>query len=787
MNSESLSTAFLFLLILSATSVLVLAWQVWVRRAAPAASMSTLLLLSIALWAAGYAMELTRSGEIPRQIWFDIRFLAVVLVSHFYYISAYQLAHDGEPPGGPTLAALAAIGLAEIAFIWTNPLHHLFIADLGPQRILGFGALSGSLRIGFWGFLLISYSLLACGTIDLLLGAPRFSHPYRGQVAAIAVAALIPWAASILYFLGLSPFAKLDPVPVTFTLSALLYGWAFHRFQLFDIIPVSHDRVVRSMPDAVVVLDGRDRVVDLNPAAQEMLGLIVDRTMGREAQDVLAAWPKLLQRYRAGAETRTEISLEWGQQKRYLELQVSPLVRSRRGGIGRVLVAHDVTERRRMEEALRYSSLHDRLTGLPNRSFLLTRLKSALARSRRRPDSCFAVLFLDLDRFKIVNDNLGHFLGDQLLIAVSEKLLSCVREPDTVARLGGDEFVILLEEIQNEEDAVKVVRRIQETLSAPFNLSGHEIYTTASIGVAVATPRYSHVDDILHDADVAMYQAKTGGRSRFAVFLPGMEMRATDFSRLEAELRQALERGELALRYQPIYCLETGAPVGVEALLRWEHPQRGTVLPAQFLDAAEEAGLMVPIGLRGLRTACRQLAAWQKRFPRRPPLYLGFNVSDAELANPELAAAVCTTLEDSGVPPQSLVLEISEPVLLRTIERNLPVLLHLHELGVPLAVDDFGAGYCSFSLLHDLPIETLKIERSVVQRFLDGEGDPQALRSLFGFGRSLKKRMVVERIETPQELRRLTELRCAYGQGYYLAKPLSVREAEDLLCGSAGR
>ncbi len=780
MSSAPLSTTFLFLLALSVVSSLVVAWQVWSRRSAPCAPAAVLLMLSLALWAAAYALELTQSGAAARLIGFDLRFLAMSLSPVLFYVSSRLYARGGEPPRMAILVLLAVLAAAETAFAWTNPWHRLLPLPDGP------GFAPGS-HPGYWPIVLISYTLLGGGLINLLQRARRSSSLYAGQALTLAAGALVPWLASCLYLVGLSPFPGLDPAPVAFTVSMAFYAWAIHRFQLFDIVPVAHDCVVRCMPDAVVVLDKRDRVVDLNPAAEELLGLTGRRTRGKPAGEVLAAWPELLQRYREGAETRAEIALDWGQQKRYLELQVSPLPCTRRAGAGRVLVAHDITERRRMEEALRYSSLHDRLTGLPNRSFLLTRLKNALARSRRRPDSCFAVLFLDLDRFKIVNDNLGHFLGDQLLSAVGEKLVSCVREPDTVARLGGDEFVILLEEIQSEEDAVKVARRIQTTLSVAFSVSGHEIFTSASIGITlgagapVAAPGYAGVDDILRDADVAMYQAKSAGRARFAVYRPGMEIRVSESQCLEADLRRAVDRGELALRYQPIYLLETSVPVGMEALLRWEHPQRGLVLPSEFLDIAEEAGLMVPIGQHVLRSACLQLAAWRQQFPQRPPLSMSVNLSDAELANPRFAETVRGVLEETGIPPGSLALEISEPVLLRVIERNLPVLLHLHDLGVQLHVDDFGAGYSTFSLLHDLPIAALKIERSVIQRFLDGEGNPRALRSLVELGRSLNKSVVAERIETLQELRRLTGLRCSHGQGFYLSKPLTAAEAGHLL------
>ena len=782
MSSPAVSPAFLFLLVASAASSLALAWEAWTRRSAPGAPTSIPLMLSLAVWAAAYALELTRAGDAARLFWFNARFLGVVLAPACFHVSAWLYAHDGELPPAGHLVTLAVLVAAETAFAWTNPWHRLLLAEGGPAP----GGLDlERLRIGYWATVLAGYFLLTCGTLSLLQRVRRSSKLFAGQALSLAVAALIPWLASLLHFLGLAPLGGVDPVPATFTLSAALYAWAIHRFQLFDIVPVAHGRVVHSMPDAVVVLDERDRVVDLNPAAGKLLGLFGAGARGKAAGEVLAAWPQLLQRYREGAETRSEISLEWGRQKRYLELQVSPLARSRRDGVGRVLVAHDVTERRRMEEALRYSSLHDRLTGLPNRSFLLTRLKNALARSRRRSDSCFAVLFLDLDRFKVVNDNFGHFLGDQLLIAVSEKLLACVREPDTVARLGGDEFVVLLEEIQSEEDALKVSRRIQEALSAPFTLSGHELFTSVSIGVAVAGPAYEGVEDILRDADVAMYQAKAGGRSRFSVYRPGMEMRVSEMQRLEADLRRAVDRGELTLRYQPIYSLETNAPVGLETLLRWEHPQRGTVPPAQFLDIAEEAGLMVPIGRQVLRGACRQLATWRRQFPHLPMLSVSVNLSAAELADPALADTVRGVLEESGVPPGALALEIGEPVLLRTIERDLPALLHLHELGVQLHVDGYGAGYSTFSLLHDLPIGALKIERAVIQRFLEGDGSADALRSLVDFGRGLHKSVVVGGIETLQELRRLSGLHCTHGQGYYLSKPLTAAEAGHLLRAAA--
>jgi diguanylate cyclase (GGDEF)-like protein/PAS domain S-box-containing protein len=444
-------------------------------------------------------------------------------------------------------------------------------------------------------------------------------------------------------------------------------------------------------------------------------------------------------------------------------------------------IATDITERKQIEEQLAHNAYHDALTGLPNRLLFLDRLQQLTTRLQRHPDEQFAVLFLDLDRFKVINDSLGHLVGDQLLIEIARRLQACLRPGDTVARLGGDEFTILLDPIRHLNDAIGVAERIQDALKTPFCLNHHEIFTTASIGIALNETAFTQPDELLRNADTALYHAKEQGKARYALFNAEMYDQAVALMQLETDLRWAIERQELRVYYQPIIALSTGKITGFEALVRWLHPERGLISPAEFIPIAEETGLIVPIGEWILHESCQQLKQWQTQFPNYASLTISVNLSSKQLPQRNFVAQVEQILKQTNLQPQSLKLEITESAIMERPEAAADVLKQLRQRGIQLCVDDFGTGYSSLAYLHQFPIDVLKIDRSFIHQ-IDEQSEGLAIaRAITTLAESLGLSVVAEGIETAKQVQQLQELRCDYGQGYFFSKPLNQQAVEMLL------
>ncbi|HVF57372.1 MAG TPA: EAL domain-containing protein [Pyrinomonadaceae bacterium] len=457
------------------------------------------------------------------------------------------------------------------------------------------------------------------------------------------------------------------------------------------------------------------------------------------------------------------------------------------GAVRLIFQVQDITERKRAEERLMHDAFHDPLTGLPNRALFIDHVKLTIARAKRRDSRLFAVLFLDLDRFKIINDSLGHMIGDQLLVGIARRLETCLREGDTVARVGGDEFTILLEDIEDETEAVSIVERIQTELSAPFNLSGHEVFTTVSIGIAPSSTGYDDPEDILRDADTAMYRAKSLGKARHEVFDKAMHAFAVNLLQLETDLRKALDRREFFMLYQPIVALDDFHLCGFEALVRWQHPERGLISPMDFIPVAEDTGQIIAIGEWALFEACRQMRRWQKSFPSESPLFISVNLSSKQFTQPNLIEQVRVILERTRLDPRSLKLEITESAVMENIDTTTEMLRQLRALGVQLSIDDFGTGYSSLSYLHRFPIDTLKIDRSFVTRMVDNSENIEIVRTIVMLAQILGMDVVAEGVETKEQLGLLRKLGCENGQGYYFSRPTSVTEAEKIINDTCAR
>jgi diguanylate cyclase (GGDEF)-like protein/PAS domain S-box-containing protein len=441
---------------------------------------------------------------------------------------------------------------------------------------------------------------------------------------------------------------------------------------------------------------------------------------------------------------------------------------------------HDITERKALDEKLKHQAFHDLLTNLPNRHLLVDRLRQALRRTSRRRGSRVAVLFMDLDNFKIVNDSIGHDLGDRILVAVSERLKEALRPEDTLTRFGGDEFVILLEDAGSPEEAVRVAERITDELRAPLLIEGRELFVRASIGIAFGDCSQKSSEDLLRDADTAMYQAKDDGRD-YKVFDEAMSQQAIDRLELENDLRRAIEREEFVVHYQPIVNLQSGKLWGVEALVRWDHPERGLLDPDEFVPVAEESGLVVPLGEQVLGEACRRAAEWQKERPHTPPLVVSVNLSGRQLRRADLHEVIEQALKDSRLSASSLSLDITETVYISALDTNTGVLDRLKALGIRISIDDFGAGYSSLSYLKRLPADVLKIDKSFVRGLGLEIEDTAIVQTIVDLAHILGMEVVAEGVEVEEQETLLKEMDCDFAQGYYFSKPLPPEDVLSFL------
>jgi PAS domain S-box-containing protein len=574
------------------------------------------------------------------------------------------------------------------------------------------------------------------------------------------------------------------------------------RNQLFEVI-------TENAADMIAVIDAAGNRLYNSPAYQKVLGYsseelkatsAIDQIHPEDRQRVLEAAEKARL---TGRGERLEYRIRHKDGTWRILESVATAIPNEMGQTERlVIVNRDITERKRAEEALAHNALHDTLTNLPNRSLFLDRVRHVLALSQRHTNYKFAVLFIDLDEFKVFNDSLGHAAGDALLLQIARRLSVSVRGADTIsrpglaggtttfaseetlARLGGDEFTILLEDIRDCGDAIRVAERIQERLAIPLVLQGQEVVTSASIGIAFCATSYTNSEDLVRDAEIAMYRAKREGKARCQVFDSAMHTSAVKRLSLETDLRRALELGEFRVHYQPIVSLQSGKIAGFEALSRWQRPE-GLLSPAHFIQIAEETGIILPMNRLLLREACLQLRTWHAQFPCDPPLTMSVNVTPREFAQPDLAAQMGTILAEVGIDPGCINVEITETIAMADPARSNLVLSELKTLGVHLSIDDFGTGYSSLSRLQGLPVDTLKIDRAFISKMeTDGETG-EIVRIIIMLAESLGLKVVAEGAENAEQVCLLRELKCDLVQGYFFARPGDHNAAQALLMRSA--
>jgi diguanylate cyclase (GGDEF)-like protein/PAS domain S-box-containing protein len=548
--------------------------------------------------------------------------------------------------------------------------------------------------------------------------------------------------------------------------------------------------LVRNASDVVTVVEIDSTITYASPSSQRTLGYASDELEGIRFVDLVHDEDKTRALSFMSSHTEGEdvtATLEFRVRRAdgsfvYAETQRTNLLHDPNVH-GIVLTTRDVSERREFEEQLSHQAFHDSLTGLANRVLFRDRVTHALERQERdqRPVS---VLFMDLDDFKTVNDSLGHAAGDGLLGEVGERIREILRAPDTAARLGGDEFAVLLEDSGDGIGAADVADRLIQSLDAPFHLENKEVFVRASIGIAVAEPGDHEIDDVealMRNADVAMYMAKERGKNRYQMFEPEMHETALRRLELKADLQRALEHGEFILNYQPVIELDTGRISGVEALIRWIHPDRGLVPPLDFIPLAEETGLIVPIGRWVLREACTYAAGLYERFPSDHPLHMAVNLSAKQLARADIVDDIRAIMQETGIDPSSLILEITESVMMADMELSIARLTELKELGVQIAIDDFGTGYSSLNYVRRFPVDILKVDKSFIDGVSEGGESSALTAAVIELAGILNLKPVAEGIERVDQLERLLELHCELGQGFYFAKPLESASLEELL------
>lgn len=566
------------------------------------------------------------------------------------------------------------------------------------------------------------------------------------------------------------------------------------RDQLFELI-------TENAADMIAVVDGAGQRIYNSPAYQHVLGYSAEelRTTSSMEQIHPDDRARVLEAAHKARTTGEGQRLEYRMRHqdgswRILESTASA-VRNRKGETEKlVIVNRDISERKRAEEMLAHNAFHDGLTNLPNRALFLDRLQRAFALSKRHAAYKFAVLFIDIDEFKVFNDSLGHIVGDEVLVQIGQRLTASLREVDTIsrpqlshspkddtlARIGGDEYTVLLEDIRNASDGIRVAERLQAKLATPFSVHGYEIVVTASVGIAVSTTTCSHAEDLLRDANIAMYRAKRTGKARCEVFDAAMHAGAVRRLELETELRKGLERGEFRTHYQPIVSLKTGRITGFEALTRWQRGDR-LLAPGEFIAVADETGLILPMNRLLLREACEQLKLWHAQFPAEQELSMSVNITSKEFAYPGLSKGIRETLEHTRLDPKYLQLEITETIAMGDPERAASVFSELKTLGVRLSVDDFGTGYSSLSRLQQFPVDSLKIDRAFISRMdSDAESD-KIVRIIIMLAQNLGLVTVAEGTETEEQVNQLKALDCGFAQGYYFSRPADQQAITDLL------
>lgn len=756
-----------------------LGWHAWHNRSLPGALPFVAITLIAAVWSASDALELAAVGLQAKLFWANLQYLFIASMPVAWLVMALDYTGRRSWLTRRNLLLLSIVPFVSLTLMWTNGLHHLmrtgaWVDTSGPYAVVG-------RTFGTWYWFHAGYGyIVAVAAVALLIGAIRPApRRYRGQPTAVLVGFSVPLVWNMVYVLAPGILPLHDFTPAVLGSAGIVVAWGLFHFRLFALVPVARRVLVENLTDALLVLDEAGRVVDLNRAAQLLIDQPAARILSRPLAETWGAWPRLAAPYAAGV-AQTDFS--WGENDdhRHYEVKISRITKRDRI-LGRVLLIRDVTERALMEESLRQQAVTDSLTALPNRTLFMAKLDGAVRHARRNAGTLFAVIVLDLDNFKLINDSIGHLAGDVLLENVAVKLKRCVREVDTVARMGGDEFMILLHEITSTRDVLPVLERIQEELHTPVHFRQQEMFTSASLGVVIWEDSYRGPEDLLRAADTAMYQAKEAGRACYRIFDEEMHKSVLRTMSIETELRAAIRGRDFSLAYQPIVDLKTGTITSLEALIRWRHPRRGTVFPGEFMTVAENSGLIVPLGVLVLEEVCSQLSRW--RAPGNPVagLPVSLNLSPRQLTETDFVGAVLQRLDEWRVSPESLILELTETALIRDPLKSRHVMQELRRIGIRLCLDDFGTGWSSLLHLTTFPVQQIKIDRSFVSKIAHHNTEFEIVRSITALAHTLGLTVTGEGIEYSEQWRLLEELGCDDGEGYYIGRPMAPEELLDYL------
>jgi diguanylate cyclase (GGDEF)-like protein len=740
------------------------------QRTAQADKSFRLFTLMTALWCAASGLFFLNQSESDFWIWTGVLLLAYVTIPGlwFYFI----LQFTGERAPAPVY--LCVIPLATIIVYW-NPDWSALMWDMRQEDWL-FGLSIAHYERGPWfKFVHIpySYALNVLGQGYLIRALWQSRKQQRQPLLILLLCGMTPL---ILNVFTLSPLWDhvrfFDLTPIGMSISCVFFCWGLSQYYLLQRSPLAYQQIFASMKAAILVIDPDFQLIEFNAAAEALVGC-TQKSIGTSVKQLisfltLSNWEQM------GAEGQTEVLAF----QKYLQLEQIPIHR-RQKLLGYILNISDITKARQLQEQiLQGALLFDALTGLPNRTLFNDRLEQALKHCNRYPELSFAVVFIDVDRFKIINDSLGHAAGDQVLVEVAKRLQSCLRSEDTVARFAGDEFAILAINAQSD-DITTLCDRLQEQIQIPILVGTHTIATNISIGIAFGSAQMS-TEQLMRNADIAMYQAKANGRGTFSVFDKVLASQTIRTMALEVALSNALEREEFFLMFQPIVEVQSGHLQGFEALLRWQHPEHGLVPPSIFIPIAEEMGIISMLDRWVLQKACQQLRLWQMQYPMLD-LTMSINLSSANFMFSNLVETVVRVLNQTRVLGVNLKLEVTESIVMKDPDSSAQVLAELQEYGVGILLDDFGTGHSSLSYLRQLPFDGLKIDRSFVQ---DVQQNPQSLeiiKTIIALAQGLKLKIIAEGVETEGQRQILQELGCQSGQGHLWLKPLTKRQAGQVM------
>jgi diguanylate cyclase (GGDEF)-like protein/PAS domain S-box-containing protein len=745
---------------------------VWRRRGAVGRRSLALLLGSAAVWCLSYSLELVVTGHAAQEFWGSLEYVGTTLLPVGWLAFVLEYTGRSDQLSRRLMAVLAIEPIAVWTLLVIPATHHL-IRNIPPEPRTWPPTVE--LGAAYWVHFAYTNALVGIGTAILVSRLLRVSSFYRRQSVLLLAAVVLPLLGNLASSVGLPLARDYDPTPVAVTLGALLLVWGVFRYRLLDLVPVARSLMFDRLGDPVLVVDAYGRVVDGNPAADAVLG--ASAGIGRPVRDLLREQDvELLDATPSGPEIR----LTRGPEVQEYEMIASELRDDRGRHVGQLVHLRDISARKQAERRLRWLADYDQLTRLPNRRLLTDRLEQAIARARRSRGRC-ALLLVDLDRFKLINDSLGHPAGDQVLARVGNRLRVGRRTEDTAARIGGDEFAVLLPEISERDDATLVAHRVLDLLAEPMHLGNRELVVTASIGVAVWPDDGDDAQELFSRADAAMYRAKEHGRHRAESAEGTPDATAAERLRLGVELRHALKGDELRVLFQPLVDLHEGNVVGMEALLRWQHPRLGLLQPAAFLHVAEEAGLSADIDRWVLRQACRHGSRWAQAGHE---VSVAVNVSanrfgDAPLT---LTADVAGVLEETMLPPKMLMLEINERTIIDDPGPVARELGDLRDLGVGVALDDFGAGHTSLTHLRLLPIDMLKIDYGLVHGISSEDSDDgRILSAVTTLAHILGMTVTAEGVERQDQVVALQRAGCNNAQGFLFSPPVGPSEADELV------